>query len=99
MRVALTPRNRLLKAKLSNGAVVYGANRPGFGGRAVYLYRDAVEPEFEHLEGCLDVTGVFFDIGANTGKYAIKAATHYRTRASLSRSSRSSTCCRRSSQR
>jgi FkbM family methyltransferase len=76
-RIALTPRNRLLKARLSNGAVVYGTNRPGFGGRGVYLYGDAVEPEFEHLERFLGATGVFIDIGANTGKYAIKAATHY----------------------
>ena len=77
VRIALTPRNRLLKAKLSNGAVVYGTNRPGFGGRGVYLYGDAVEPEFEHLDRFLDETGVFLDIGANTGKYAIKAAKHY----------------------
>jgi FkbM family methyltransferase len=76
-RIALTPRNRLLKARLSNGAVVFGTNRPGFGGRGVYLYGDAVEPEFEHLDLFLGATGVFVDIGANTGKYAIKAATHY----------------------
>src|SRR5687767_6102090 len=76
-RVVLTPRGRLLKARLSNGAVVYGTNRPGFGGRGVYLYGDAVEPEFEYLERFLDTTGVFIDIGANTGKCAIKAAKHY----------------------
>lgn len=76
-RVALTPRSRLLKVKLANGAVVYGTNRPGFGGRGVYLYRDAVEPEFNHLDRFLDTTGVFIDVGANTGKYAIKAAKHY----------------------
>ena len=76
-RIALTPRNRFLKARLASGAVVYGTNRPGFGGRGVYLYGDAVEPEFLHLERFLDTTGVFIDIGANTGKYAIKAAKHY----------------------
>jgi hypothetical protein len=76
-RVALTPRSRLLKAKLTNGAVVLGTNRPGFGGRGVYVYGDAVEPEFEHLDKFLDDAGVFIDIGANTGKYAIKAAKHY----------------------
>ena len=39
VRVALTPRNRLLKSKLANGAIVCGQNRPGFGGRGVYIFR------------------------------------------------------------
>jgi FkbM family methyltransferase len=78
LRVALTPRGSLLKARLANGAVVYGINRPGFGGRGVYIYRDAIEPEFEHLDKFLGESGVFVDIGASTGKYAIKAAQHYR---------------------
>ena len=77
VRVALTPRNRLLKAQLASGAIVYGQNRPGFGGRAVYVYGDATEPEFEHLDSFLDDTGVFIDIGANTGKWAIKAAKRF----------------------
>ena len=76
-RVALTPRNRLLKAHLASGAVVYGLNRPGFGGRAVYVYGDAIEPEFEYLDSFLGDAGVFIDIGANTGKWALKAAKHY----------------------
>jgi FkbM family methyltransferase len=80
IRVAVTPRGRLLKARLANGAVVYGHNRPGFGGRGVYIFGDAVEPEFEHLDKFLSSSGVFVDIGANTGKYAIKAAQHYRGR-------------------
>jgi FkbM family methyltransferase len=78
LRVALTPRGCLLRARLENGAVVYGLNRPGFGGRGVYIYRDAVEPEFEHLDKFLGPTGVFVDIGASTGKYAIKVAQHFR---------------------
>jgi FkbM family methyltransferase len=76
-RVALTPRTSLLKARLANGAIVYGQNRAGFGGRGVYIYRDSAEPEFEHLERFLDESGVFIDVGANTGKYALKAAKHY----------------------
>jgi FkbM family methyltransferase len=56
---------------------VYGHNRAGFGARGVYVYRDAMEPEFEHLERFLDRSGVFIDVGANTGKYTIKAARHY----------------------
>lgn len=76
-RAALMPRSRLLKTTLSNGAVVYGANRPGYGGRGVYLYGDAVEPELEHLERFLDDEGVFVDVGANTGIYTLKAAKHF----------------------
>src|SRR5215212_6714164 len=77
VRVALTPRNGMLKATLSNGAVVYGRNRAGFGGRAVYIYGDRYEPEFEHLDSFLDPTGVFIEVGANTGKHSIKAAKHF----------------------
>lgn len=77
LRVALTPRNGMLKAKLANGAVVYGRNRAGFGGRAVYVYGDRYEPEFQHLDQFLDDTGVFIEVGANTGKHSIKVAKHY----------------------
>ena len=78
LRVALTPRGWLLKSRLANGAVVCGKNRPGYGGRGIYIYRDALEPEFEHLESYLDPAGIFVDIGANTGIYGLKAARHYR---------------------
>lgn len=77
MQIALAPKESLLKATLSNGAIVYGKNRPGFGGRGIYLYRDAIEPEFENLDKFLDAEGVFVDVGANTGIYSIKAAKHY----------------------
>lgn len=77
VRVALSPRESLLKTTLSNGAVVYGKNRTGFGGRGIYVLREEIEPEFTHLEQFLDTDGVFLDIGANTGIYTIKAAKHY----------------------
>jgi FkbM family methyltransferase len=77
IQIALTPKGWLLKTRLSNGAVVYGKNLSGFGGRGIYVYRDAIEPEFEHLEKFLDRTGVFVDVGANTGIYTLKAAKHY----------------------
>jgi len=77
LRVAVTPRNAMLKAKLTNGAVVYGRNRAGAGGRAVYIYGDKYEPEFEHLDRLLDDTGVYIEVGANTGKHSIKAAKHF----------------------
>src|SRR4029453_14006657 len=43
----------------------------------VYIYGDKSEPEFEHLDRFLDKKGVFIEVGANTGKHSIKAATHY----------------------
>ena len=78
VRVALTPREWLLPARLANGAVVYGRNRAGYGGRAIYIYRDAQEPELEHLEKFLTPGGVFADIGGNTGMFTVKAAQFFR---------------------
>jgi hypothetical protein len=77
--VALTPHHWHLRSRLANGAVVCGQNRAGFGGRGVYVFRDALEPEFEHLEKFLQPGGVFLDIGGNTGIYTVKAAQFYRT--------------------
>lgn len=76
LRVALTPRGRMLRTTLSNGAVVYGQNRAGYGGRGAYIYRDALEPELLHVEKFLEPGNVFVDIGANTGVYSLKAAKH-----------------------
>lgn len=64
---------------LSNGAIVYGKNRAGFGGRGIYIYRDSIEPEFQCLERFLDSRGVFVDVGASTGIYSLKAAKHFDT--------------------
>lgn len=77
IRVALTPRRWPLRTRLANGALVYGRNRPGFGGRGIYVFRDRIEPEFQHLEEFLGLSGVFVDIGANSGIYTIKAAQRY----------------------
>lgn len=76
LQVALTPREWLLKTKLSDGVVVYGKNREGFGGRGIYIYRDSLEPEFQHLEEFLEPGSVFIDVGANTGIYTLRAAKH-----------------------
>jgi FkbM family methyltransferase len=77
LQVAITPNEWLLKTKLSNGAIIYGKNRQGYGGRGIYIYRDEIEPEFQYLEKFLDPEGVFLDVGANTGIYTIKAAKHF----------------------
>lgn len=73
-RIMLTPRNGWLKSRLRNGVVVYGRNLPGHGGRGIYLDRDMIEPEFNHLDMFLEPGAVFIDIGANTGIYTLKAA-------------------------
>ena len=75
--MALTPRACLLRRRLSNGAVIYGRNRAGFGGRGVYIFGDDLEPELRHLDEFLDESGVFVDVGANTGVYTLKAAKHF----------------------
>ncbi|MGH7954182.1 MAG: FkbM family methyltransferase, partial [Limisphaerales bacterium] len=56
---------------------VYGKNQAGYGGRGIYIFREALEPEFQHLEKFLDPAGVFLDVGANTGIYTVKAAKHF----------------------
>lgn len=78
--IALTPRRCLLRSTLSNGAIVLGQNRPGYGGRGVFLYRDKLEKELECLEQLLPAEGVVLDIGANTGVYTLKAAKHFQGR-------------------
>jgi FkbM family methyltransferase len=76
LRVALTPRNRLLKTTLPGGAVVFGRNQRGYGGRGIYVLRDAIEAELAHLGAFLEPTDVFVDVGASTGIYALEAAVH-----------------------
>jgi FkbM family methyltransferase len=77
VRVALTPRHWMLKTSLTNGAVVSGRNRPGYGGRGIYVFRDSLEPELQYLERLLVPVGVFADVGANVGVYTIKAAQFF----------------------
>jgi FkbM family methyltransferase len=74
VRVALTPRSALLRTKLRNGAVVEGQNRPGYGGRGVYVYGDSLEPELDCLPYFLGPGQVFVDVGANIGVFTVKAA-------------------------
>jgi FkbM family methyltransferase len=76
LRVALTPRNWLLRTELDSGVVVYGKNRAGFGGRGIYIYREEIETEFQHFTKFLDVGAVFVDVGASTGIYTLLAAKH-----------------------
>jgi tRNA G46 methylase TrmB len=68
------PRNWYLRSRLSNRAYVLGLNKAGFGGRGVFVKRDAIEPELVHLALLLAGRNSFLDIGANTGVYSLKAA-------------------------
>jgi len=74
VRVAVTPRNWLLRTRLENGAIVAGYNRPGWGGRGIYIFRDELEPELASLSHFLWPGFVFIDIGANVGVFSMKAA-------------------------
>lgn len=74
IRVAITPRNWLLRTRLANGAVVAGYNRAGWGGRGAYIFRDEYEPELASLSYFLKPGSVFVDIGANVGIFSMKAA-------------------------
>jgi FkbM family methyltransferase len=74
VRVALTPRSALLRTRLQNGAIVEGYNRAGYGGRGVYVFGDALEPELFSLQHFLGPGKVFGDIGANVGVFSVKAA-------------------------
>ena len=74
VRVALTPRNWLLRTRLANGALVAGYNRAGWGGRGIYIFRDALEPELASLSHLLKPGYVFIDVGANVGVFSMKAA-------------------------
>jgi FkbM family methyltransferase len=78
VRVALTPRSWLLRTRLDCGATVCGQNRPGYGGRYIYIFGEAIEPEFAQLEKFLVPGGVLMDIGGNTGIYTVKAAQYFR---------------------
>ena len=74
LRLAVTPRNWLLRTRLANGSVVAGYNRAGWGGRGIYIFRDALEPELASLDRFLKPGFVFVDIGANVGVFTVKAA-------------------------
>ena len=72
-RVAVTPRTATLTTHLVDGSVIRGRNRPGFGGRGIYILREEYEPEFSLLATILQPGWVFLDVGANVGVYSVRA--------------------------
>jgi FkbM family methyltransferase len=73
-RVAITPRQWLLRTRLADGTIIMGRNKAGFGGRGIYIHREGLEPELELLPRLLTPGSVFIDVGANTGVYSLVAA-------------------------
>lgn len=53
-----------------------GKNKAGYGGRGIFVYRDEIEREFEHIDRFVEPGALFIDIGANTGIYTMKVAKH-----------------------
>lgn len=74
MIVGFSPRTRWLKTVLGNGAVLWGRNQSGHGGRGVYIFRENLEPEISLLGEWIGPESVFVDVGANTGLYTVYAA-------------------------
>ena len=74
--MAVMPKSYILKTKLEDGLIIMGTNRSGYGGRGIYLQREGLEYEFQHLHEFISETDNFLDIGANTGIYSLKAAKY-----------------------
>lgn len=74
--LAVLPRSMRITSRLSDGTLVSGRNRPGHGGRGIYIYRESIEPEYEHVRALMEGREVFVDIGASTGIYALRVARH-----------------------
>jgi FkbM family methyltransferase len=73
---ALLPGSAELHRRLPGGMRFSGPNRPGYGGRGVYVYGAGLEPELELLGLLLRPTDWFVDVGANSGIYTVMAAPH-----------------------
>jgi len=71
--MAILPRSFLLKTRYRCGVVVAGQNKPGHGGRGLFLFGESLEPELNCLEKLLRPGDTFVDVGANVGAYTIKA--------------------------
>ena len=71
---AVLPRQVTLSRRLSDGTLVSGANRAGYGGRGAFIFGDNIEPELAALDKILRPKDVLIDVGANSGVYTTKGA-------------------------
>lgn len=72
--IFLLPDSVLLKRRLPNGIVFTGPNKPGHGGRGVFVYGNTLEPELDMIPHLVGKGDTFIDIGCNTGIYSLNAA-------------------------
>ena len=72
--IAIAPANTMLRTRLADGVIVMGRNKPGYGGRGIFVDGDDIEPEVQQLHRFLTPDSVLIDVGANTGVYSLKAA-------------------------
>jgi FkbM family methyltransferase len=72
---ALLPNRVVLRRRFRSGVVAAGPNRAGYGGRGVFIFGEALEPELDVLDRLLRPNDVFIDVGASSGVYTLKAST------------------------
>jgi FkbM family methyltransferase len=72
--IAIAPANTMLRARMADGVIVLGRNKPGYGGRGIFVDGDEIEPELQQLHRFLTPDSVVIDVGANSGVYSLKAA-------------------------
>jgi FkbM family methyltransferase len=72
--VFLLPRNIILQTTFRDGTIVRGENKPGYGGRGVFIFGEAQEHELRLLPSILAKNDVVIDVGANIGTYTMRAA-------------------------
>ncbi|AFY70263.1 methyltransferase FkbM family [Thalassoporum mexicanum PCC 7367] len=72
--VFLLPRNTILRTTFSDGTIVCGENKPGYGGRGVFIFGEAQEHELRLLPSLLNKGDVVVDVGANIGTYTMRSA-------------------------
>ncbi len=73
--VALLPKSYILNSSYPDGTIVCGENRPGFGGRGVFIFRENLEQELCLLPSLLEKGNTFIDVGANVGAFSMRAAS------------------------
>ncbi|HMD46417.1 MAG TPA: FkbM family methyltransferase [Acidimicrobiales bacterium] len=71
---AVLPPSTPLRRRLRHDIVFVGPNRPGWGGRGVFVFGDALEPELAVLDRLVSPGDVVLDVGANSGIYTLTAA-------------------------
>lgn len=71
---AVLPRSVSLRRTLRDGTVISGRNRSGYGGRGVFVFGDAIEPDLQALPSLVHPGDTVIDVGANTGLYTLVSA-------------------------